>query len=60
MLNNDWIKYALKAAALGWVGVVFAVFWKFLPLTYGLTPLTKEQVEELRWKDTWDLIVHKK
>ncbi|CAG0918698.1 unnamed protein product, partial [Notodromas monacha] len=50
---------AKTSAVVILMGIAF-VFFKFLPLSYGLTELTKDQVENLRWKDTWDLIVHKK
>lgn len=42
-----------------WVGVVFYTFKKFTVLSYGTTALTTSDVIYLRWKDTWDFIVHK-
>lgn len=42
-----------------WVlGVVF-VYKKFLALSYGMTELNANDVISLRWKDTWDFILHK-
>ncbi|XP_022902298.2 protein O-mannosyltransferase 1 [Onthophagus taurus] len=42
-----------------WTFGIFYVFNKFLILSYGLTPLTMNDIINLRWKDTWDFIVHK-
>lgn len=42
-----------------WLGVIVLVFNKFLVLTYGTKALTANDIMNLRWKDTWDFIVHK-
>ena len=50
-----------RAAMVGmWlVGVVY-VFARFSVLSYAHKDLTAAEVRSLRWKDTWDLIIHKK
>ncbi|XP_063902721.1 protein O-mannosyltransferase 1 isoform X1 [Zophobas morio] len=42
-----------------WLLSIFYVFLKFTVLCYGATPLTTNDIINLRWKDTWDFIVHK-
>lgn len=46
-------------ALLIWLVVIFCVFKKFLALSYGVTELTTDDILQLRWRDTWDFIVHK-
>jgi len=48
------------AATLVWLTAVVYVFYRFSVLSYAHLPLTAADVRGLRWKDTWDLIVHKK
>jgi dolichyl-phosphate-mannose-protein mannosyltransferase len=42
-----------------WLGSVVYTFYRLSPLAYGVVPLTADEVRDLRWKDTWDLIIHK-
>ncbi|CAH1732010.1 unnamed protein product [Aphis gossypii] len=42
-----------------WILSVMYVFKKFIVFSYGTTPLTSKEVFKLRWKDTWDFIIHK-
>ena len=54
------VHLAFSAALLVWaVGVVY-VFQKFSVLSYAHQALSAAEVRDLRWKDTWDLIIHKK
>nr|XP_054770201.1 protein O-mannosyl-transferase 1-like [Lytechinus pictus] len=43
-----------------WLTCVFLVFQKFLPLTYGNKDLTEEEVESLRWFESWGFLVQGK
>merc|ERR1711962_58845 len=45
---------------LAWAGAVLYVFNKFSVLAYAHNDLAAAEVRSLRWKDTWDLIIHKK
>uniref|UniRef100_A0A2P2I4Q6 Protein O-mannosyltransferase 1 n=1 Tax=Hirondellea gigas TaxID=1518452 RepID=A0A2P2I4Q6_9CRUS len=63
-----FIRTVLKQKILSWlylclVGVwllgVLYVFSVFMPVTYGNVALTAQQVEDLTWRDSWTLIVHK-
>ncbi|KAJ8920574.1 hypothetical protein NQ315_004713 [Exocentrus adspersus] len=46
-------------ACLVWLAAIIVVFTKFSVLSYGTTVLSTNDVINLRWKDTWDFIVHK-
>ncbi|CAH0558350.1 unnamed protein product [Brassicogethes aeneus] len=61
---NDVLEFkvlskALIFSVLLWLMVVFYVFKKFTVLSYGSTSLTTDDILDLRWRDTWDFIVHK-
>jgi len=49
-----------KVVLLAWSLYVAYVFFTFSVLSYASAPLNSDQVRALRWKDTWDLIIHKK
>lgn len=41
------------------VSCVLYVFKIFTVLSYGMTELTTNDIMNLRWKESWDFIVHK-
>ncbi|KAL0894961.1 hypothetical protein ABMA27_013452 [Loxostege sticticalis] len=43
-----------------WLGYVVLTFKKFSVLNYGHADLTENDLMSLRWKDTWDFILHKR
>ncbi|XP_063358318.1 protein O-mannosyltransferase 1 [Cydia amplana] len=43
-----------------WLAYVVITFKKFSVLNYGNVDLTETELMNLRWKDTWDFILHKK
>ncbi|XP_073942009.1 protein O-mannosyltransferase rt [Choristoneura fumiferana] len=43
-----------------WLAYVVVTFKKFSVLNYGNSDLTETELMSLRWKDTWDFILHKK
>uniref|UniRef100_A0AAY5JWM9 dolichyl-phosphate-mannose--protein mannosyltransferase n=1 Tax=Esox lucius TaxID=8010 RepID=A0AAY5JWM9_ESOLU len=47
---------ALHGAVLAGLSSVYLTFWKFSPLTYGHPELSAEQLDSLRWKDSWDVL----
>lgn len=53
------IAYLYILLLLVWLVFVFYTFKKFTVLSYGTTALSTSDVVSLRWKDTWDFIVHK-
>jgi len=54
------VSLVLGVMVLSWMAAVVYVFAKFSVLSYGHKDLSASQVRNLRWKDTWDLIIHKK
>ncbi|EFN70361.1 Protein O-mannosyltransferase 1 [Camponotus floridanus] len=51
--------YILTCSTITWILFVIYVFKKFIVFSYGTSALTAKDVIKLRWKDTWDFIVHK-
>ncbi|XP_012266663.2 protein O-mannosyltransferase 1 [Athalia rosae] len=51
--------YLYKLGIAAWIGSIIFVFKKFAVLSYGMTPLTVTEILKLRWRDTWDFIIHK-
>lgn len=53
-----------KTAIVVWLLIVLYVFKRFSVLTYGLPeiegrPISADDIIALRWKHTWDFIIHK-
>ncbi|EDW41120.1 protein O-mannosyltransferase 1 [Drosophila sechellia] len=42
-----------------WLVGVLSIFSKFIPFSYGARQMTLNEVRSLRWKDTWDFVLHK-
>ncbi|XP_014473640.1 PREDICTED: protein O-mannosyltransferase 1 [Dinoponera quadriceps] len=59
--HRPWsgISYTLRCGTFAWVLFVIYVFKKYAVLSYGTSALSAKDVIKLRWKDTWDFIVHK-
>lgn len=39
-----------------WFTAVLNVFITFIPITYGLDTLTYPELQQLKWKPTWDFL----
>ncbi|XP_034968518.1 protein O-mannosyl-transferase 1 isoform X2 [Zootoca vivipara] len=48
-----------SALVVAWFSSVYLTYHTFRPLTYGKPPLTKSQLQDLRWKDSWDILISK-
>lgn len=57
--SSKIISTLYSAAVLAWLAAIAWVFQRFLALSYGTTQLTADDILALRWKDTWDFIMHK-
>ncbi|XP_054713635.1 protein O-mannosyltransferase 1-like [Uloborus diversus] len=61
-ISNDQLrrvcKYIFLTSIALWFFAVLYTFNVFQVLSYGTTPLSAEQVLQLKWKDTWDFIIH--
>lgn len=53
------LTYSFLFVLFLWFACVFYVFKKFLVLSYGMTELTMDDILDLRWKESWDFVVHK-
>ncbi|XP_050453937.1 protein O-mannosyltransferase 1 [Cataglyphis hispanica] len=51
--------YILTCGTIAWILFVIYVFKKFIVFSHGTSALSAKDVIKLRWKDTWDFIVHK-
>ncbi|CAD7005076.1 unnamed protein product [Ceratitis capitata] len=54
-----WLVRSYRLGIILWFVAVLWVFFKFLPLTYGIKKLSSDEVINLRWKDTWDFIIQR-
>ncbi|XP_077163186.1 protein O-mannosyl-transferase 1 isoform X2 [Paroedura picta] len=48
-----------SAFVVAWFSSVYLTYRTFRPLTYGEPPLSKAELQNLRWKDTWDILIRK-
>ena len=60
VLSAKVVKLVCTSVTIVWLAAVVFVFHKFSVLSYAHTALSADDVRDLRWKDTWDLIIHKK
>lgn len=51
--------HLLRCSICALVILILYVFKKFAVVSYGTTHLSAKEVLKLRWRDTWDFIVHK-
>jgi len=56
---SKYVKILLYLTLVMWSMMVLKVFIQYSPLSIGQLPLSAEEVKNLRWKDTWDFIIHK-
>lgn len=64
LLNSEKVGIYYRIAVATWLISILYVFQRFSVLTYGLRqidghPITADDLIALRWKDTWDFIIHK-
>ncbi|XP_035726639.1 protein O-mannosyltransferase 1-like isoform X1 [Vespa mandarinia] len=57
--TNNTILYAVTFSTITWLIFIIYVFRKFGALSYGTIPLSTKDILKLKWKDTWDFIIHK-
>nr|XP_056716346.1 protein O-mannosyl-transferase 1 [Euleptes europaea] len=48
-----------SAFVVAWFSSVYLTYHTFRPLTYGEPPLSKAELQNLRWKDSWDILIRK-
>jgi len=58
--SSKTVQILFKLAFVCWCFSAIFIFVKFSVFSYAHRALTSDDVRELRWKETWDLIIHKK
>jgi len=53
------INWMFIIGALAWMSGILYFFKMFVPLCYGLGPMNAAQINELKFKESWDFIIHK-
>ncbi|KAH0615397.1 hypothetical protein JD844_004589 [Phrynosoma platyrhinos] len=46
-----------NAFVVAWFSSVYYTYHTFRPLTYGEPPLSTAELQNLRWKDSWDILI---
>lgn len=59
ILKVQLLQYLYISVIVFWTVWVLQVFSKFIVLSYGLKDLSMNDILNLRWKDTWDFIIHR-
>ncbi|KAF5273591.1 hypothetical protein FQR65_LT04589 [Abscondita terminalis] len=59
VLQQRALAYMFIMLLLAWVTIIVKTFFQFTALSYGMVELEKSDILRLRWKDTWDFILHK-
>ncbi|XP_042334681.1 protein O-mannosyl-transferase 1 [Sceloporus undulatus] len=49
-----------SAFAVAWFSSVYFTYHTFRPLTYGEPPLSTAELQNLRWKDSWDILIKRR
>ncbi|XP_064458655.1 protein O-mannosyltransferase 1-like [Ornithodoros turicata] len=57
--RRPWLKYGYYTALGLWLVYVAYVFSKFCVFSYGTTALSAQAVLDLKWKPSWDFIIHR-
>ena len=57
--SSPYLKLIFILGTILWLLAIAYVFKVASVLAYGSYPLSADEVRNLRWKDTWDLIIHK-
>lgn len=59
VIRKKWLQFGYYAGLCLWMLSVVYVFWKFSPFCYGTTALSADEVQALKWKDSWNFIIHR-
>lgn len=49
-----------NAFVVAWFSSIYLAHYTFCPLTYGDPPLSKAELQNLRWKASWDILIRKR
>lgn len=57
--NKGYIANIFKTVIVFWLLYIVYTYKYFSVLSYGITQLEPEDIMKLKWKDSWDFIMHK-
>ncbi|XP_032071035.1 LOW QUALITY PROTEIN: protein O-mannosyl-transferase 1-like [Thamnophis elegans] len=49
-----------SALVVAWMSSIYLMYHIFRPLTYGEPALSKSELQTLRWKDSWDILIRQR
>lgn len=52
-------KTMFRALIVAWFSSVYLVYCTFSPVTYGEPSLSVAELKDLRWKDSWNILIRK-
>ncbi|KAL7980880.1 hypothetical protein Chor_002034 [Crotalus horridus] len=58
--TSDFLCSMHSALVAAWLSSVYLTYHTFQPLTYGKPALSKAELQALRWKDSWDILIRKR
>jgi len=56
---RQFFNWVFVLMVLSWMSGILFMFKKFSPLSYGSGPMNASQIGELKFKESWDFIIHK-
>uniref|UniRef100_H3BD43 Protein O-mannosyl-transferase 1 n=1 Tax=Latimeria chalumnae TaxID=7897 RepID=H3BD43_LATCH len=59
ILSSSVHRSTFSALVLAWISSLYLVYHSFCPLTYGRPSLSASELESLRWKESWDILIRK-
>lgn len=59
VLSRKWLGRLVAIGVITWILATVYVFVQMSPFCYGFIPMSADHVKSLKWKDTWDFIIHK-
>nr|XP_014340849.1 PREDICTED: protein O-mannosyl-transferase 1 isoform X2 [Latimeria chalumnae] len=60
ILSSSVHRSTFSALVLAWISSLYLVYHSFCPLTYGRPSLSASELESLRWKESWDILIRKR
>ena len=58
--NSRYVSFMYLSLVGLWLCYIVHIFLKFSVISYGLVDLSESDLVDLRWRDTWDFILHRK
>lgn len=59
VVRKRWLQRGYYAAVGVWLLAVVYVFWRFSVFSYGTAALSAQEVQDLKWRESWNFIIHR-